>query len=68
LGECKDLGAEEGGFEIDYCWGIGRHFVWVVDFEFGKLMLILMMVSWREGDAMKLGDASKQHVTDLRYS
>jgi hypothetical protein len=31
-------------------------------------MLILMMVSWREGDAMKLGDASKQHVTDLRYS
>ena len=34
MGECEDLGAEEGGFEIDYCWGIDRHFVWVVEFEF----------------------------------
>ena len=31
--------------------------------ENGKLMLILMMVSRTDGNAMKLGDAFEQHVT-----
>lgn len=69
MGECEDLGAEEGGFEIDYCWGIGRHFVWVVDFEseMGRWEVDVGiddgLEEGRRRDDWELGDALEQHVT-----